>query len=543
VATKKVSKPEKPTRIYHNLRLATILILVPIIVGVLVLQYVLGGPFIQHLASRGSDRLITANWETAYDQLSAAQPDYETKFAYYRLKAGQDLDWVARHFSVNISKLRELNPGLAVYKTTVAIPPVEKPLEPFQETSGNSKNLIIKETEDMLYVSNDFRKPLVNTTIPELTQLLAKQGAITQLGDKHFRINKPITIEDNIRLDITKKTVSKLELSSSSDFAITCLCFENAEVLIKDTTITSIDPATNKPDIDSNNGRSFVRGLESSRMDIINSDISYLGNGLLEGRQQKAILRDGGTYGTSLRISDDRLGQDIATGWVEASTFSRNHFGGFTFGASGMTWRNNLFTKNDVYGLDPHDDSNNATIENNRFIANGKHGFIVSKRCNYNVIRNNISAGNGGHGYMLHEDSNYNVIENNVAIGNTDNFAIYASSFNTVRGNKSYNPRSAHVRVNADTTQSFVQNNLFYGGEKGVYLYEQADSVLIEGNIFAGISGDILVTRQASRVLFTGNQIDALHYRISDGDRVVFGPNQVQDKPAVDLRPLNEYYY
>ena len=67
--------------------------------------------------------------------------------------------------------------------------------------------------------------------------------------------------------------------------------------------------------------------------------------------------------------------------------------------------------------------------------------------------------------------------------------------------------------------------------------------MLIEGNIFAGISGDILVTRQASRVLFTGNQIDALHYRISDGDRVVFGPNQVQDKPAVDLRPLNEYYY
>ena len=541
--TNRVPKQYGPTRFYHNFRLTMLLILLPLTVGALAIYYALSGPLAVQLASFGSKRLVTDNWQIAYTQLSSTQPEYGPKNAYYRLKVGQDLDWVAQHFSVNAARLQKINPGLVTYNTTVAIPPVEKPLQPFGTTSGNVYNLTVREVDGMLRLSNDFRNPKIRTTIPEMTQFLAYYGAITKIADKHYRINRPISIEKNIRLDITGSTVNKLELSSAPNFAITCLCAESTEILIKDTAITSVDPATNQPDTKPEDGRSFIRVLESTRMDIINSDISYLGSGLLEGRQQRPILRDGGTYGVSWRISKDSLGQEIVTGWVEGNTFHYNHFGGFSFGASGMMWRDNLFSQNEVYGLDPHDDSNSATIENNRFIKNGKHGFIVSKRCNNNVIRNNISADNGLHGYMLHQDSNYNVIENNIAIGNTDNFVIYASHFNTIRNNKSYNALSSHVRINAQSKQNFIEDNLFYGGKQGIYLYEGVDGALVERNVFNKINDSILNTDQAGRVLWTNNTVDSLRYRIAEADRVVFGPNRVETKPALDMNPLQVYYY
>lgn len=533
---------KSPTRFYHNFRLTMLLILLPFTVGALAIYYTLSGSLSVQLAGFGSRRLVTDNWQIAYTQLAGVQPEYSPKSAYYRLKVGQDLNWVTQHFSVDTAKLQKTNPGLVTYNTTVAVPPVEKPLQPFGATSGNVNNLVVREVDGILRLSNDFRNPKVRTTIPEIAQFLARYEAITKIADRHYRINRPISIEKNIRLDITGNTTEKLELVSRPNFGITCLCAESAEILIKDTAITSVDPATNQPDTKQEDGRSFIRVLESTRMDIINSDISYLGSGLLEGRQQRPIMRDGGTYGISWRISKDSLGQEIATGWVQGNTFHNNHYGAYSFGASGMMWRGNLFSQNEVYGLDPHDDSNSATIEDNRFIKNGKHGFIVSKRCNYNVIRNNISVDNGLHGFMLHQDSNYNVIENNIAIGNTDNFVIYNSHFNTIRNNKSYNALASHVRINAQAKQNFIEDNLFYGGKQGIYLYEGVDGALIERNVFSKIS-NILNTDQARRVLWANNTIDSLRYKVAAADRVVFGPNKAETKPALDMSPLQKNYY
>lgn len=532
-------------RFYHNFRLTMLLLLLPLSVGVFAIYYILGGSLTAQLGGFGNNRLITEGWQTAYAYFTNSQPDYGPRNSYYKLKPGQDLDWVAQHFSVDRAKLQQLNPGIVAYGTTVAIPPVEKPLEPFGTPSGNLKSAIITDTDGLLQISNDFRNSTIRTTIPELAELLAPYGAITRVAEKHYRINRPIVIEGDIRLDITNDTVSRLELASLPNFANTCLCFENAEALIRNTVITSFDSTTGQPDYIQDDGRSFIRALKSTRMDVIDSDISYLGTSLqalMVGREQLHILRSGGAYGISWRINKEKLGEDIVTGWVEGSTFQANYFGAYTFGASGMVWRNNLFTSNEVYGLDPHDDSNNMLIENNRFTKNGKHGFIVSKRCNYNVIRNNISTDNKGHGYMLHEDSNYNLLENNIASGNTDNFVIFGSSDNTIRGNKSYNALSSHVRINAKAKHNYIEDNFFYGGNRGVYLYDGADGVLVHRNVFSKNRSSILATDQAMRVVFTNNQIDGLSYKLADGDRVVFGSNRIKSKPVIDLAPLSRLF-
>lgn len=538
---KKTASQTKKSRSLRRFKFAALLIMLPVAAASLTFYYIFSNTLAAQLGNRGNNQLITANWQTAQEKLAATQPQYGTKFAYYKLQPWQNLDWAASHFGVSLAKLKQLNPGSVVAGTTIMVPPVEQPLTPITP-SNNLATLVVQYTQGVVYVSNSFQNPEVHTTIPQLMQILKPYGAIEQTGPKVYRLMKPLYIQDNIRIDITDSTVSKLELKSAPNFDIVALTLENSEALIQNTAVTSVDPSTGKPDTTFQDGRSFVRAYKNSRMDIMNSNMLYLGMDVAELRDPAIRARipfvpSGGVYGVSWRTPTGSFGQDIVTGWVQNSTFEHNHYGGYTFGASGMTWRNNLFTENDVYGLDPHDDSNNATIEYNRFISNGKHGFIVSKRCDYNLIRNNISIDNKLHGFMLHENSNYNLMENNISIGNGDNFVVYNSSLNTIRNNKSYSPNDSHIRLNADSTWNFIQGNTLYSGSKGIYVYDNVNGVDIANNTFFRVN-DLLITNKANRVVYTGNQSEKIGYVVNKGDRVIFGQNTINKNPDIDLRPL-----
>lgn len=531
----------------RNVKLGLILLFIPLIVGAFSLYYMFGGTVAAQLGYTANNRLLTPNWEAAAQDLQTTQPSYSTRTSAYKLQPGQSIEWAAQHFSVNLDKLKQMNPGTPVPGTTINIPPVEAPLAPLPKDGHNLGGLVISQEEGVLYVSNDFRNARVTMNIPELMQVLAKYNAIEQrAGTKDFVLNVPLFLEDNIRLDITADTVGTLYLKSAPHFDITTLTLKNAELLIKDVTVNSLDPTTGQPDLKYEDGRSFVRAYSNSRMDVLNSHILNLGMGLeqMDDPVGKNIsfIPLGGIYGISWRIPTHTYGENIATGWVENSIMDHNYIGAYTFGASGMMWRGNTFDNNVLYGLDPHDDSNNATVENNLFAHNGKHGFIVSKRCNYNIIRNNVSIDNHLHGYMFHQDSNDNLFENNVAIGNVDNFAIFDSHFNTVRGNKSYNPTGSHVRINAGSKQTFVQDNLFYGGPKGIYAYDHASGVLIENNTFYKVT-NLLFTQTAERILFANNTSERVGYHFGgENDSAVFGPNTVKNGLKADTGPLDKKY-
>jgi parallel beta-helix repeat protein len=275
-------------------------------------------------------------------------------------------------------------------------------------------------------------------------------------------------------------------------------------------------------------------------MDVINSKFDYLGSALITPQALTPAsfpgLSDGGNYGASWRISGGTYGQNIATGWIENSTFANNHFGAYTFGASGMTWRGSVFESNEIYGLDPHDDSNNALIEDNTFRHNGKHGFIVSKRCNYNIIRNNVSYSNKLHGFMLHEQSDYNLVENNTAYDNYDNFVVYHGEYNTIRNNTSYSPFANHVRINEKSRNNYVINNKMYGGRRAIYVYGNSANLYVNQNVIQG-TRDVLTTIGAQNVLFSNNTVDHLAYKVQQGDRLVFGPNSLQHDKLIPTAP------
>ncbi len=505
-----------------------VLLLVPMAIGVATVLTLWSGLYAQHLAELGNSRLLTNNWHEAAATMKKAQPDYERKFAYYKVKPGQTVAEVAKSFGVTVHSLTKSNQGPITSGSVIKVLPVTAPLKPARST-GTIGRATIEKDGDLLRVINEFdaNTPIV-TTIPELARRLKQYDAINALGDKTYRLNRAISIEGDIRVDITGHTVTNLQLTSTSK-ALASLVFDESTVLIKGVRVSSVDPATGEPDVDSSDGRSFVR-MKNGRMDIIDSTISRLGNGLTENLSASAKIStaqgEGGTYGLSYRIDKGRLGSQITTGWVENSTFTHNHFGAYTFGASGMVWKNNRFTDNEVYGLDPHDDSNNALIEGNLFEHNGKHGFIVSKRCNYNIIRGNWSLDNKLHGFMLHQDSAFNVIEDNVASDNVDNFVVYESNFNTIRNNRSHSPRSSHIRVNSAAHNTFVTGNRLYGGSRGVYLYDRVAATYVAANILRGVKEQIQ-TVDAKETFYGGNVAASINYDITPGDTVIYGVNRV----------------
>jgi hypothetical protein len=526
----------------NKFRFMAILILIPVIAAGTAIYYVVGNGLDVQLGNRGNDRLTTVGWQTAQATLAASQPQYAPQFSYYKLQEGQNLQWVAKHFSVSLTKLQQMNPGNVVWGTTIMVPPVEYPLTPIPTPQLTLKNLTVAQLQGITYVSNSFSNPEAYVTIPQLMTFLKSYGTITELSPKVYLVNQPLFIQDNIRVDITSATVNTLLLRSSPNFNITTLTFQNSEALIEGVNVSSYNPSTGQPDTNVNDGRSFLRAYQNARMDVINTNISYLGMTLKQSleasvRQKDPYVVQGGVYGVSWRIGSGTYGQEIATGWVQNSTFEHNYIGAFTFGASGMMWQDNLFTANKVYGLDPHNNSNNATIEYNRFVANGKHGFIVSKECDYNTIKYNISIDNALHGFMLHDNSDYNIFEDNISIGNYDNFVIYDSNFNMTKNNLSYNPRGSGERINGGSTQNYIENNVFYGGKQGVYLYGTADGADVLANTFY-LVGIPLITKGASRVVYTGNLSNVLNYQIGKQDRVVFGVNTTTSHPAVNLKPL-----
>ncbi len=540
--------------VWRNIRPMTILLVVPIILFGLTVTVLTTDVRAYILASHGNERLRTDGWQEAAEIMRGVQPDYARKWAYYAIKPGQTVEEVADFFGVDVKQIRQDNPiltaairrcGHRVYSVrsigtgvcrrrliagvTVKIRPTAKQLQPVRP-NGRIDRAIIVEDGDLLRVQNEYGldRP-ITTDIDGLMDLLRGYKAIERTGPGTYRLNRAISIEGDIRVDLTSPDLSKLELTSTPD-VLASLVFDQSSVLIKGISITSVDPSTGKPDLDSPDGRAFVR-MKNGRMDVIDSKLSYLGNGLKETLSAKAKVstaqQEGGTYGFSYRISKGKLGTEISTGWVEGSTFEHNHFGAYSFGASGIMWKDNIFRKNEVYGLDPHDDSNNAMIVGNLFDSNGKHGFIVSKRCNYNVIHDNVSVNNKLHGFMLHQDSAYNLIEDNVSYGNTDNFVIYGSNWNTVKDNVSYSPRSSHIRINSNTSNTFVTGNTMTGGDRGVYLYADVDSTFVADNVFQGFS-ETIQTAGASNTFFGSNVEEAVNYDIQSGDTVIYGVNKIR---------------
>jgi poly(beta-D-mannuronate) C5 epimerase len=291
--------------------------------------------------------------------------------------------------------------------------------------------------------------------------------------------------------------VNELRLKSDSGGFVELMA-DHGTLDIRSTRIRSWDASARGPDANYSDGRAFVRvrsrlasdGVSAleSRMDVINSEMSYLGYNASE--TQGVVWK---VLGSPSEVPDlyDRV---QVRGDIRNSNLHHNYYGMYSYGHEGGQWTGNTVAYNVGYGFDPHDDSDNLLIEDNDVHHNGNHGIIASKRCDHVVIRNNRSWDNTGNGIMLHRSSNDGLIENNDLRRNSDSgVAIFASDRATIRGNYVEDSGKAGMRFSMGAIDSYVEDNeIVRSGTYGFYFYKGSDTPepgengRNSGNVFVG---------------------------------------------------------
>jgi poly(beta-D-mannuronate) C5 epimerase len=381
-------------------------------------------------------------------------------------------------------------------------------------------------------------------------------GALTRSGNV-WLLAAELRVEDGSVLLLHGSAiggdVDELRLKSDSGGFIN-IWAEYGTIDIDTTRIHSWNPGAGTVDTNHSDGRAFIRvrslldgsGVaRESRMDIVNSEIGYLGYNASEsyGLVWKVI----GSPGTNFELYD----KVNVYGDIFGSNIHHNYFGVYTYGHHGGQWVGNEVHHNVKYGFDPHDDSDHLLIQDNDVHDNGNHGIIASKRCDHVVIRNNRSYGNTGNGIMLHRSSSDAIVEGNESYLNTDSgIALYANQRTIVRNNVFLDNANAGVRLSNGEQDSRIDNNEIGHSPKGLYFYkgndapEPGDDGRPKRNSFTGnrvhdIGGNGIKMTDSDLNTFTSNVFSALAsstLAFERSTRVKFNKNTFPSGVVVDLQ-------
>jgi parallel beta-helix repeat protein len=385
-------------------------------------------------------------------------------------------------------------------------------------------------------------------------------------GVWHLRAN--LVMENGARLLLHGSKiggdVNQLRLQSNNTGESNAFIHVTADwgsIDIRSTSITSWDDAANGPDTESGPmRRAFIRVRSSlddkgvpreSRMDIVDSDIGYLGSHDAEayGLVWKVIDTHSPAVGTLTNLYN----LVNVYGDILDSRIHHCFFGMYSFGAYGMRMMNNELDNNVGYGFDPHDDSDYLLIENNNVHHNGWHGIIASQRCNNVIVRDNTSWANGKNGIMLHRYCNDSIIENNRCLDNGDSgIALFDNSRTVVRNNLCLRNGNAGIRMSVGAADNLIENNEFGNGANyGIYLYQGGDlpfpgddghpkrNRFIANRVHQNAGHAILITTADDNV-FAGNffEANALPPRFLTGLRNIFESNSMPREVPLVLQGL-----
>jgi len=379
--------------------------------------------------------------------------------------------------------------------------------------------------------------PKISITIPQLATALSRYNLFVDQGNGIWLVKANLVIYQNARLDITSPTITELRLesylTSSTTKKYAKLVASGGQIYIQGDTnsrlkIHSWNTPANTVDTNYNYGRSYLAALYGARMDVINSEASYLGWYSPNPNFPEGGVGKGEPSGLAWRFwADPNNRQTGATGSIQNSLIHHNYYGNYTYQASNMQLTGNKVYSNIYYGFDPHDYSTGLTITDNEFYNNGYHGLILSRGCTDNVISNNKMYNNAGHGFMLDRGSDRNQVFNNEIYGNSqDGIAIYASSNNVFTNNISRDNVRYGLRIHATydsgdifdglALDNIITNNTFTGnGKYGINIYERADrNTFLNNNIsnnvligfYIGTGGNLVQNNT-----ITGNKTDGLY--------------------------------
>ncbi|MCL5996357.1 MAG: right-handed parallel beta-helix repeat-containing protein [Chloroflexi bacterium] len=286
--------------------------------------------------------------------------------------------------------------------------------------------------------------------------------------------------------------------------------------------VTSWDTAREGYDENVDNGRSFVLARNAARMDIHDSELSYLGYEANE------------SYGVAWRMPG-------TSGEIINSKFGNNFYGLYFHEASDVVIRGNEVHHSVRYGIDPHTASNRLLIENNISHNNGKQGIILAEGCSDSTIRNNMVYSNTLHGIVIYQGSNNNLVEGNLSFGNAlQGINVNNSSNNTIRDNVVDGNAEAGIGIGQDAKDNIIIGNTVRHSLDGIYVYSNAQRNVLSSNRVSANERYGIYIKSDDNQIAGGNEVFGnaigVFINVPNPDGVLDPQNHIHDNREDNVR-------
>lgn len=333
--------------------------------------------------------------------------------------------------------------------------------------------------------------------------LLTFPDAVTRSRTGSLTLHLPVVVLRDASLVVDSQQARQLRLlSSPGGFASIVglggtIQLRGSERLPLD--VTTLDPGTGSADERLDDGRGFVLNSQG-RMDLTHVRVSAVGFG----------------QGMASGVAWAGTAYDPARGSVTRSSFRRNRYGAYTFHTVDMTWTNNVFADNQVYGLVQADFSSHSVVRDNEARHNGRHGFVIARGCNDNLLEGNRATANLGDGFALNDApvdshsaaaaaarSTGNVLRGNTATANGGSGADVHGGRDTLLVDNRLIGNQLGIRYGATASGTVEGNQLLDNTLYGVRIEASAGEVAVRRNYGSGSWSDLAVARPVEQ---SGNQ-------------------------------------
>ncbi len=339
-------------------------------------------------------------------------------------------------------------------------------------------------------------------TLSSLTTFIGDPNVLVRVGDKEYLLKKTVVIGRGVTLSISGDEVNWLKLESNGTVTADLKC-SNCALSITNTKITSWDSASDNYDLNINDGRSYVLAKFSSRLDIENSELAFLGAPV-------SVQGEGGSYGVSWKSYNNGVAKYTTSGVVVNSSLHDNYYGIYLGGVTGMLLDKNVIRNNLGYGVAAIYSSTENLIQDNIIHDNATDGVFLSQKCSNNSIINNDIYNNGQHGIIAELNSDGNFLKANEVYNNDDGMAFYISSNNIITDNTVINNQNG-MRFDNNSVQNQIGNNIVNLSRKyGIIFYGKSEKNKVLNNsiaynetaMYVKTSGNII-----SQNTFTGGKL------------------------------------
>jgi parallel beta-helix repeat protein len=358
--------------------------------------------------------------------------------------------------------------------------------------------------------------------VAALSRALKRDDLLQQLAPGEWLLAANLWIGPGTEFQIVGPSVRRLKLRSDTDGFVWIIA-SGGWLTFADTCVTSWDTARQSLDTNSDDGRSFVLARGGARMQIRNSELSYLGYLANE------------SYGVAWR-------QPGTTGAAIGSRFGHNFYGLYSYEASNLVIRGNEVHHSTRYGIDPHTRSNHVVIENNISHHNGKQGIILAGECSDSTIRGNTVFANALHGIVIYQRSNNNLVENNTSYGNAlQGINVNDSAHNTIRGNTTYDNAEAGIGVGQNASDNLVVGNTVRDNRKdGIVFLSDASRNTLRDNTVSGNARYGIYVKSPNNLIDSGNQVFGnrvgIYLGMSPPLQLSLDTNRVYDNRDANIR-------